>query len=214
MAEAQTHDGAAADNNLTAAQHGEGVPVRDTGEHAITASEGGLGAPGAHHADPTIFGLNATVWVSIAMAVFLLILVAKKVPALIARGLDGQIAAIRTRLAEASALRAEAEALRDEYARKIASAETDAQAMLAHAEEEAAGLIAKAEADATELTARRARMAEDKIAAAERAAVADIRAKAADAAAQAAATIIADKHGAVADKALVDRTIAGLGRLN
>ena len=50
--------------------------------------------------------------------------------------------------------------------------------------------------------------------AAERAAVQAIRAKAAEAAAKAAATIIAQKHDAGADKALVDKTIAGLGRFN
>jgi len=57
-------------------------------------------------------------------------------------------------------------------------------------------------------------MAEDKIAAAERAAVAEVRAKAADAATRAAASIIAETHGAGADKPLVDKAIAGLGRLN
>jgi F-type H+-transporting ATPase subunit b len=201
--------------NLTEAAHGEGMPVRETGTHAITAAEGGVGPTGTHQPDPSLFGvLDATVWVSIAMAVFLLILIWKKVPGLITRGLDNQIAAIRNRLDEAKQLRAEAEALRDEYARKIAGAEAQAQAMLAHAEEEATAVLAKAEADATELTARRARMAEDKIAAAERAAIQAVRAKAAEAATRAAAAIIADKHGAEADKALVDKTIAGLGRLN
>jgi len=180
-------------------------------EHAVTTAEGGVGA---HHADPSIFGLDATVWVSIAMTAFLLILVWKKVPGLITRGLDNQIAAIRNRLDEAKALRAEAEALRDEYAKKIAGAEEQARAMLAHADEEAKAVLAKAEADATELTARRARMAEDKIAAAERAAIQAVRTKAAEAATRAAAAIIADKHGADADKALVDQTIAGLGRPN
>jgi F-type H+-transporting ATPase subunit b len=72
----------------------------------------------------------------------------------------------------------------------------------------------KAEADAAELIARRTRMAEDKIAAAERSAIQAIRARAADAATTAAAAVIAEKHGAEADKALVDKTIAGLGRLN
>jgi F-type H+-transporting ATPase subunit b len=86
--------------------------------------------------------------------------------------------------------------------------------MLAHADEEAKGVLAKAEADAAELTARRAKMAEDKIAAAERAAIQVVRTKAAEAATRAAAAIIADKHGAEADKALVDKTISGLGRLN
>lgn len=171
-------------------------------------------APAEHHADPAIFGIDATIWVSISMAAFILILVWKKVPGLITRGLDNQIAAIRTRLEDAKQLRAEAEALRDEYARKIAGAEAEAAAMLAHADEEAKGVLAKAEADAKELTARRAKMAEEKIGTAERAALQAIRAKAADAAARAAAAIIAEKHGADADKALVDKTISGLGRLN
>ena len=188
--------------------------MRDTGEHAVTAAEGGVGPTGTHHPDPSIFGLDATVWVSIAMAVFLLVLVIKKVPAAITRGLDNQIAAIRTRLDEAKQLRAEAEALREEYARKIAGAEQEAQAMLAHAEDEAKAVLAKAESDAQDLTRRRAKMAEDKIAAAERSAIQAIRAKAAEAATQAAGAIIAEKHGAQADKALIDRTIAGLGRPN
>lgn len=215
MAEAQEAPGSAeVAHNLQEAEHGEGMPLRDSGEHAVTAAEGGVGPTGAHHPDPSIFGLDATVWVSISMAVFIAILVWKKVPALITRGLDNQIAAIRTRLEEAKQLRAEAEALRDEYARKIAGAESEAQAMLAHADEEAKAVLAKAEADAQELTVRRAKMAEDKIAAAERAAIQAVRAKAADAAAKAAASIIAAKHDAGADRPLVDATIAGLGRLN
>lgn len=188
----------------------EGMP--DTGLKAVTAAEG---SPAQHHAEPAVFGvLNATVWVSIAMAVFILILIVKKVPALIARGLDGQIAAIKVRLEEAKALRAEAEALRGEYARKIASVEQQAAAMVAHADEEARAVIAKAKVDAEELIKRRGKMAEDKIAAAERSALETVRAQAADAAAKAAASIIAQKHDAGADKALVDRTIAGLSRLN
>jgi F-type H+-transporting ATPase subunit b len=197
--------------NLAAAEHGTGMAVPETGTSAVTMEHGG---PSEEHADPSIFGLDATVWVSIAMAAFLLILIWKKVPGLITRGLDNQIAAIRNRLDEAKQLRAEAEALRDEYAQKIAGAEAQAQAMLAHADEEAKAVLAKAEADAAELTARRARMAEDKIAAAERAAIQAVRTKAAEAATRAAAAIIADKHNAEADKALVDKTISGLGRLN
>lgn len=188
--------------------------VRETGQHAVTTAEGGVGPTGTHHPDPTVFGLNATVWVSIAMLAFLLILVVKGVPKLIGRGLDAKIAEIRNRLDEAKALRAEAETLRDEYARKIAGLAAETQAMLAHADEEAKAVLAKAESDAKELTKRRTKMAEDKIAAAERAAIQTIRAKTAEAATKAAAAIIADKHGADADKPLVDQTIAGLGRLN
>lgn len=202
---------ASVEQNLHEAANGEGMAVPETGTKAVTIEHHG---PSETHPDPSVFGLDATVWVSIAMAVFVVILLVKKVPALITRGLDGQIAAIRQRLDEAKQLRAEAEALRDEYARKIAGAEAEAQAMIDHADEEAKLVLAKAEADAKDLTKRRQKMAEDKIGAAERAAVQAIRAKAAEAATKAAATIIAQKHDAGADKALVDSTIAGLGRLN
>jgi F-type H+-transporting ATPase subunit b len=57
-------------------------------------------------------------------------------------------------------------------------------------------------------------MAEDKIAAAERAAIAEVRARAADAAARAAGLLIAEHHDAAADRTMIDRTIAGLGRPN
>ncbi|MBM3927430.1 MAG: F0F1 ATP synthase subunit B [Sphingomonadales bacterium] len=188
--------------------HEEGLPK--TGGEALTVEH----ADTMPHADPALFGLNATVWVSLAMAVFLAVLIVKKVPAFIARMLDLQIAGIRQRLEEAKQLRAEAEALRDEYARKLADVETQTRDIVSHAEDEAKALVAKAEADAADLVARRAKMAEDKIAAAERSALAEVRTKTAEAATKAAAALIATKHGAEADQVLVDRTIAGLGRLN
>jgi len=197
---------------LNEAIHEEGLAK--TGTEAVEGSHGST--TGTAHADPTALGLNATAWVSAAMLLFLLVLVVKGVPAVIGRLLDGQIAAIRTRLDEARTLRAEAEALRDEYTSKIAGIEAQAAEMVAHAEAEAQALLVKAEADAAELTERRAKMATDKIAAAERAAIAEVRATAADAAAKAASTLIATHLSGDADRALVDRTIAGLGggRLN
>ncbi|MGT2515026.1 F0F1 ATP synthase subunit B family protein [Sphingomonas panni] len=197
---------------LNEAIHEEGLPK--TGTEAVEGAHGS--STGANHPDPTALGLNATAWVSAAMLLFLLVLVVKGVPALIGRLLDGQIAAIRTRLDEARTLRAEAEALRDEYTSKIAGIEAQAAEMVAHAEAEAQALLVKAEADAAELTQRRAKMATDKIAAAERAAIAEVRATAADAAAKAAGALIATHLSGDADRALVDRTIAGLGgsRLN
>ncbi|MGN5374678.1 hypothetical protein [Sphingomonas hankookensis] len=197
---------------LNEAIHEEGLPR--TGGDAVGSEHGSV--TGANHPDPTALGLDGTAWVSAAMLIFLIVLVVKGVPAVIGRLLDGQIAAIRTRLDEARTLRAEAEALRDEYTSKIAGIEAQAAEMVAHAEAEAQGLLAKAEADAADLTQRRARMATDKIAAAERAAIAEVRATAADAAARAAGTLIATHLSGDADRVLVDRTIAGLGgsRLN
>lgn len=200
---------AAVMHNLTQADKVQGVP--HAGIHATTAAAGGVGHE--NQPDPTL-GFNGTGWVSLAMLVFIGILLWKKVPAVIAGALDKQIADIRRQLDEAKSLRAEAEALRDGYAARMADAEGAAAQMVAHAQGEADALIAKAQTDAADLVERRGRMAEDKIAAAERTALAEVRAKAADVAARAAADLIAQAHGATADRALVDRTIAGLGRPN
>lgn len=180
--------------------------------HAVTEAHGG---PAEHHAEPVVFGvMNATVWVSLAMAVFFAILLWKKVPALIGKALDGKIASIRSQLDEAASLRAEAEALKAEYQAKLANAEKDADALRARAEEEAKQLAAEAKANTAALVKRRQKMAEDKIAAAERAAVAEIRAKAVSAATAAAAVLIAENHDTKADKAMVDSTIKSLGSIN
>ncbi|RVT39818.1 F0F1 ATP synthase subunit B [Sphingobium algorifonticola] len=194
---------AAANSAPTAneAIHAEGSEAVGTTAHEGVAA----------HTDPKALGLDATAWVSLAMAIFIAVLIWKKVPALIARGLDGKIATIRTQLEEASKLRAEAEALKAEYEAKLAAAAGEANALKARAEEEAAQLLDDAQANATALIARRQKMAEDKIAAAERSAIADVRAKAVQAATAAAAALIAEGHDAGADKALVDSAIKGLG---
>ena len=167
-------------------------------------------AHGGEHAEPSAFGLAPGAWVALSMAVFIAILLWKKVPGVIAGGLDNQIAAIRKQLDEAKALRAEAEALRKEYANKIANAEREAAGMLEHARHEAEAIVTKAQADTTDLIARREKMASEKIAAAELAAVQDLRNKAAAAAAAAAGSLIRSGHNAAADKPLVDQAIAGL----
>ena len=162
------------------------------------------------HAAPSAFGLTPSMWVALSMTVLIFVAIKVGAPKMITSGLDASIAEIRKQLDEARALRAEAEALRKEYADKIAGAEKDAAEMLAHAKSEADAIIAKAEADTTALIARREKMAEDKIAAAERGAVAELRNKAAEAATAAARGLIAAKHTAKADKALVDEAIGGL----
>ena len=82
------------------------------------------------------------------------------------------------------------------------------------AEHEAEVLVDDARIHAEELVVRRQKMAEDKIGAAERAAIAAIRAKAVNAATSAAATLIAQGHDAPSDKALVDSAIGKLGTIN
>ena len=169
----------------------------------------GVGAP-VDPGGPSLWGMEPYVIVSISMLVLILIMVWKKVPGMISGGLDARIAAIREQLDEAKRLRAEAEALRNEYADKIANAEKDAEAMMENAQKEADAILVKAEADSKAMVERRKQMAEDKIAAAERDAVEDVRNRAATAAATAAKSLIAEKHDASADAKLADEVISNL----
>ena len=164
----------------------------------------------AEHEEATAWGLNAGGWVALAMLAVFGIMLKAGVPKLVAGVLDKQIAEIRRQLDDAKALRAEAETLRNQYAAKIAGAEADAAAMVEHARHEAEAIVAQASAQTSALIARREKMAQDKIGAAERSALADVRATAARAATAAARGLIAENHDAKADKALVDEAIAGL----
>ena len=185
-----------------------GQPVEHP-EAVATVEHGGGGA----HETPTALGfITAPVAISLAMILVFAILVWKKVPGAIGKALDAKIALIREQLEEARQLRAEAEALKAEYEAKAAAADAERETMLDRARQEAAGIVEQAKADSAALVERRGRMAEDKIAAAERTALAQVRARAADAATAAAARLIAEQHDAEADKAMIDKTIAALGR--
>ena len=188
------------DQKQASPSHGEAVPGIE--------EDSGAG----HGPEPTALGLDATAWVALAMLAVFAILIWKKVPAAIGKALDRKIAVIRQQLDEAAQLRAEAEALRSEYEAKAAAADAERETLLERARHEAEGIVRQAEANAASLVERRTRMAEDKIAAAERAAVDEVRAKAASAAAAAAERLIREQLDANADKAMVDRAIADLGR--
>ncbi|WP_246166318.1 F0F1 ATP synthase subunit B [Sphingomonas sinipercae] len=165
-----------------------------------------------HHVDPKALGFDATMLVALAMVVVIALMVWKKVPAAIGRSLDSKIEGIRSQLAEAQALRKEAEALKAEYEARAQAAEGEAAAMIERAHSEAAGIVAKAQTDAEALVVRRTRMAEEKIAAEERTAIQQLRTAAADAASKAAARLISEQLDAKADAALVDASIDELGK--
>ena len=152
--------------------------------------------------------LDAPAFIALAMIVVIAVIIWKKVPAAIGKALDGKIALIRDQLAEAETLRTEAEALKAEYQAKAHSAEAEAAAMIERAHGEASEIVAKAKTDAESLIDRRGRMAEDKIAAEERAAVKQLRAAAANSAARAAARLIADRDDPATDEKIVNQTIA------
>lgn len=169
-----------------------------------------VGAP-EHHPEPATFGiLGAPQWIALAMLAVFAIMLWKRVPALIGQALDRKIAGIRAELDEAEQLRKDAEALKAEYEAKAAAADAERETLIERARHEAEAIVAQARADTQALIERRTRMAEDKIAAAERQALDEVRARAASAAAAAAARLIAEKHGPEADKPMVDEAIAKL----
>ncbi|MFP5330239.1 MAG: F0F1 ATP synthase subunit B [Alphaproteobacteria bacterium] len=180
-------------------------------EETLTASTEHAPAA-AEHAQPTLLGLSAPMWIALAMLFVFALMIWKKVPAAIGKALDSKIEAIRDHLKEAEALRKEAEALKAEYEAKAAAAQKDAEAMVERARHEADALIEKARKDADALVERRTKMAEEKIAAEERAAVQKLRSVAAETATRAASLLIAEKLDAEGDKALVEQAIEGLKR--
>jgi F0F1-type ATP synthase membrane subunit b/b' len=74
---------------------------------------------GAEH-EPTAFFLNPGGWVAFAILIVFALLIWKRVPGAVGRALDSKIALIREQLAEAEALRKEAQALKSEYEAKAA----------------------------------------------------------------------------------------------
>lgn len=164
----------------------------------------------AEHIEATAFGITPGGYVALAMIVVIALMLWAGVPRIIAKILDDRIALIRRQLDEAAKLRAEAAQLRDEYANKIAGVDREAELLMENAKAEAELILENAEADSKALVARRKRMAEEKIAAAERDAVEELRKRAAMAAAAASRELISRNHDAAADRAQVDEVIAGL----
>jgi F-type H+-transporting ATPase subunit b len=157
---------------------------------------------------------DATFWATAALAVFIGVVLYLKVPAMITRALDGRIKEIETELAEAERLRAEAKGLLEDYQRRREDAEKEAEGIVAAAREEAFRLTAEAGTTLEALIARRTRAVEEKIAQAEAQAVAEVRARSADLAIEA-ARVLLQRQMATQGDALVERAIKDVGdRLN
>lgn len=148
-------------------------------------------------------------WVAAAFIVFF-VLFGRKLWSTIAGMLDERAAKIQAELNEAAKLRTEAEAmLKDAQARRDAATE-EAKQLLAGARAEAARLAQAAAAEAEAAAKRREQMALDRIAAAEKAAVDEVRVTAAEIATVAARQVIAEGLSAQADERLMDQAIAQL----
>jgi F-type H+-transporting ATPase subunit b len=148
-------------------------------------------------------------WVAVAFVIFF-VAFGKKIWVPLVGILDKRTEAVRAELAEATRLRQEAEALLRDAAAKREAAVADARALLESAAAEATRVSEAAAAEAKAAGARRERMALDRIAAAEKAAVRDVQLAAADVATQAAQVLLSSGELAGHETALMDRAIAGV----
>ena len=148
------------------------------------------------------FMFEAEFWVAVAFVIVVGGLVWKGRGALI-QALDERAAKIAADLDEARHLHEEAKERLAEYQRKQRDALKEAEAIVAQAKAEAERIAADAKTKMEDFVARRTKTAESKIAMAEAQALADVRAAAADAAVQAASTILSQSvKGSVSDDLL------------
>ena len=149
-------------------------------------------------------------WTSIALIVFLAALWFAKVPAMLTWTLDEAGAKVQAQLDEAKRLREEAQAmLAGIHAQRIETEKAAAE-MLKTAQADADRLRAEAAVKLEDDVKRRGLVAERKIALAESRAAGEVKAAAADLAAQAAEAILTARIAGSATDPLID---AGLSRL-
>lgn len=159
--------------------------------------------------------MDATFWATVALFIFLGIVVYVGVPGMMGRSLDSRAERIRNDLDEARRLREESQQLLAEYQRKRKEAEQEAGDIVAAAKREAEMLVKEAKQKTEDYVARRTALAEQKIAQAERDAVNEVRSSAVDIAVEAASRLLADKVDAKADAALFQASLADVkARLN
>ena len=142
-------------------------------------------------------------WVAIAFVILMVVFGYLGVFKSAMTALDHRAARIKAELDDATRLKQEAAKVLADYKARSASAEREAQDIIANAKSEAERIATEAKAKMEDFVARRTKTAESKIALAEAQAVADVRAAAAEAAVQAASTILSQSvKGQVADDLL------------
>jgi F-type H+-transporting ATPase subunit b len=148
-------------------------------------------------------------WVGVAFVIFFVIF-GRKLWSLVIAGLDKRAQQVQAELDEAARLRSEAEALLKDARERREAAMRDAEEMLVLARQEAVRVAEAARVEAAAAATRREQLALDRISAAEKAAITEVRLTAADIAARAAGQIIAESFDQEADSHLIDHAIQGL----
>ena len=142
-------------------------------------------------------------WVAIAFVILMGVFAYFGVHRTVLKALDNRTARIKAELDDARRLKDEAATVLAESKNRRASAEREAEEIITSAKAEAERIAAEAKTKMEDFVARRTKTAESKIALAEAQALADVRAAAADAAVQAASTILSKSvKGEVADDLL------------
>ncbi len=137
--------------------------------------------------------LTAEFWVLVAFVAFMAIVWKVGGFKAMTGGLDSRAKRVRHELDEARRLREEAASVLDDYKRRRAQAEKEAEAIVAAARQEAERLNAEGQAKLADFVARRTKAAEAKIAQAEVQAAAQVRAAAADAAVKVSEVILKER---------------------
>jgi F-type H+-transporting ATPase subunit b len=142
-------------------------------------------------------------WVAIAFVILMGVFAWLGVHRTVLTALDHRSERIKAELDDARRLKDEAAKVLAEYKAKRATAEREADEIVTNAKAEAERIATEAKAKMEDFVARRTKTAESKIALAEAQALADVRAAAADAAVQAASTILSQSvKGSLADDLL------------
>jgi F-type H+-transporting ATPase subunit b len=139
------------------------------------------------------FIYEAEFWVSVSFFIFIGVLVYLGIHKKVASALDARALLISKDLEEARRLREEAETLLADYRRKLGDVVTEVDNIIALAAKQAEILAAEARQSLKEHVDRRIKLAEEKIARAEREAVRELRNDAVDAAIASAQNLIAAK---------------------
>ena len=133
---------------------------------------------------------EAEFWVAIAFVILMAVFAYVGVHRTVLTALDHRSERIRAELDDARRLKDEAAKLLAEYKARHATAEREAEDIIASAKAEAERIASEAKTKMEDFVARRTKTAESKIALAEAQALADVRAAAANAAVTAASAIL------------------------
>ncbi len=151
-------------------------------------------------------------WVAVAFLIFVGILIYAKVPGMLTAGLDQRAQKVADQLTEAQRLREDAENLLAEFEAKRTAAETEAAEIVANAKAEAQRIERESQQKMKDFVTNRTAAAEAKIAQAETAAAAEVKAAAIEAAVKASEIILRAETKGKAAEALIGKGLEQVKR--